>query len=273
MPSFCRVLPNTFHGGSKHFEPLDPCDLKLLGKVLLRYMWSPSVFRDNQRSAANFSYSDFVGLDVDNGNGEIYTLEQAVNDWSDSECIIATTRNHMKEKTTGTISITHPPVPRFRIITRWESRITDARIYQHTLRTFLKTNPQYDKACCDTARMFYPCKEIVFENYDGYRQPVLELPEIARDPRLEKLATTKKGLDPAVEQFLRTGKTFGGGRNVSVYVSTLTLLRAGYLAEKTLELIEKSPFSRQQFSEYELLRSYNNGLQTFLTESEQEKIG
>lgn len=270
MPSVCTVLPNTFCGGSKHFETLDPCDLKLLGKVMLRYMWSPSVFRDNLRSTANFLYSDFVGLDVDNSGGEIYTLEEAMNEWADSECIIATTRNHMKEKVinSSAITSTQPPRPRFRIITRWESRITDSRVYQHTLRTYLNTNPQYDKACSDTARMFYPCKEIVFENYDGYRQPVLELPEIARDPRLEKLVHAKKGIDPAVEQFLRTGKTFGGGRNVSVYVSTLTLLRAGYLAEKVLELIEKSPFSRLQFSEFELLRAYNNGLQTFLTESE-----
>ena len=265
MPSFCRVLPNKFEGGSKHFEAIEPCDLKLLGKVIQRYMWSPSVFKDNQRCSANFLYSDFIGFDVDNTGDEIYSLEQAINDWCDSECIIATTRNHMREKVTD--SITYPPAPRFRIITRWESRITDAKVYQHTVRTFLKANAQYDRACCDVARMFYPCTGAVFENYDGYRQPVLKLPAIVKDPRLERLVTAKQGIDPAVEKFLKMGKTFGGGRNIAVYVSTLTLLRAGYPAEKALELIEKSPFSREQFSEYELLRAYNNGLQAYLGET------
>lgn len=269
MPSFCRVLPNKYQGGSKDFEPLEPCDLKLLAKVIQRYMWSPGVFADNHRCTANFLYSDFIGFDVDNNEGDIYTIEQAINDWCDSECIIATTRNNMKEKVTD--SCTHPPAPRFRIITKWESRICDAKVYQHTVRSFLKANTQYDRACCDVARMFYPCTGIVFQNYDGYQQPVLDLPPVVKDPRLEKLLNAKQGIDPTVERFLKTGKTFGGGRNVAVYVSTLTMLRAGYPAEKVLELIEQSPFSREQFSEFELLRAYSNGLETYINET--KKIG
>lgn len=269
MPSYCRVSPNKTVGGSKDFEPLDPCDLKLLGKVIQRYMWSPGVFANNHRSTANFLYSDFIGFDCDNNDGEIYSLEEAINNWQDSECIIATTRNHMKEKASD--SAVHPAVPRFRVITRWESRITDAKVYQHTVRSYLKNNTQYDRACSDPARMFYPCTKIVFSNYDGYRQPVLDVPQVMKDHRLQQLLTAKQGIDATIVKFLKMGKIFGGGRNISVYVSTLTMLRSGYSAEKVLELIEKSPFSREHFSEIELMRAYNNGLQAFLNEN--KKIG
>lgn len=269
MPSFCRVSPNQFEGGSKDFEPLEPCDLKLLGKIIQRYMWSPGVFAKNERCNANFLYSDFIGFDVDNNDGEIYTLEEAINNWQDSECIIATTRHHMKEKVTD--SKTYPPAPRFRIITRWESRITDPHVFRHTVQTFLRSNSHFDRICCDPARMFYPSTHIVFEQYEGYRQPVLPLPPILKDPRLEKFLNPKEGLPPHIEKFLKMGKVYSKGRNNCVYITTLTMMRAGYAAEKVLELIEKSPFSREHFSEFELLRAYNNGLQAFLNEN--KKIG
>lgn len=268
MPSFCRTLPRQTSGGSNVFEPIDPCDLKLLAKVVQIYMWSPGVFKDNQRRNANFLYSDFIGFDVDNKpSDEFYSLEQAVNDWQDSECIIATTRNHLKTKTTNSEIL--PAAPRFRIITRWEQRITDPNVFTHTVESFLKANPQYDSICKDPARMFYPCNEVVFANFDGYRQPVKELPKREIHPvdeAIRQYILKPHVIEPHVMNFIKKGAVFGGGRNISVYIATLSMLRANYDPQKVLDLLQKSPFDRRDFTNDELHRAFNNGLLTFANE-------
>lgn len=274
MPSFCRTLPDKIEGGSNKFEPIEPCDLKLLAKVIRKFMWSPGVFRDNQRCNANFLYSDFIGFDVDNDpKHEFYSLEQAINDWQDSECIIALTRNHMKPKIKTNREL--PAVPRFRIITRWDSRITDAETFTYTVERFLKAHGQYDSTCKDAARMFYPCSEIVFENYDGYRQEVRQLPPKSPiistiDSAITQYIVQPTRIDKHVQEFLKKGKIFGGGRNIAVYISTLNLFRANVAPEKALDLIEQSPFDRDDFSQTELRRTYKNALMAFLGE---KKIG
>lgn len=275
MPSFCRTLPDKIEGGSNKFEAIEPCDLKLLAKVIRKYMWSPGVFRDSHRCNANFLYSDFIGLDVDNDPEDaFYSLEDAINDWQDSECIIALTRNHMKPKLKKNREL--PAVPRFRIITRWERRITDAETFTYTVQRFLNANSQYDSICKDAARMFYPCSQLVFENYDGYRQEVRQLPPKTPmistiDGAVRQYIVKPRLIEKHVQDFLNQGKIFGGGRNIAVYITTLSLLRANVDPEKVLDAIEQSPFDRCDFSHYELLRTYNNGLTAFLGEKKSAK--
>lgn len=267
MPSYVRMPGNLKQ--AKDFEPLDPCDLKRLGAIAMRHTWSPIVFKDNYRTKANFLYSDYLGLDVDNTDGEPYTLEQAISHWCDSACIIGITKSHQLPKITG--STTFPPQDRFRIITPWQKRITSLGEYEYNIRQYIKHHEQYDQACVDGARLFYPLKKIIFANFDGERQPVLhwreETPEEKSFKQIFAAAKLRqrlvKGIPAHIVRFLNDGVVFGGSRNKSVYVATSELLQHGYLPEKILDLVAKSPFNRADFPDAELLTAYRSAVKNF----------
>ena len=268
MPSYVRTLGNLKQ--AKDFEPLQPCDLKRLGAVACRYTWSPIVFAQNYRSRSNFMYSDYMGLDVDNTEGEPYTLEQAINDWCDSACIIGLTKSHQIEKHTA--EMVYPPADRFRIITPWQRRITSLDEYEYNLRQYTQAHQQFDEACVDGARLFYPLQKIVYANFEGELQPVVSLPvKTAAEQELHSilLAAQKrqrltKGIPKYILKFLNEGKIFGGSRNLSVYATTRELLEHGYLPEKILDLLAKSPFNRSDFPESELLTAYRSATKNFV---------
>lgn len=251
-------------GTAEGFIPLEPCDLKLLAKVILIYPWSPGVFKDNYRNKDNFIYSDFIGFDVDNTEDE-YTLEQAIEDWSDSECVIALSKSHQKEKVTG--NQIYPARDRFRIVTRWINRIDSLDVYYYNMQQILKYNSHFDQVCVDPSRMFYPCTKIVYENYEGIRQPVQPLPPKPLGTVIKKyMAERSTSIKPNVLNFIKHGKVFGGSRNISVYVSTLELLNYGMDSQKVLELLQNSPFDRREFSEQELRDTFVSASKRYLSQ-------
>lgn len=250
---------------AKGFRNIDFIDLRYLGALVTRYTWIPAALSDSYRKKANFLWSEFVGFDVDNTSGEPYTLEQAISDWSDSACVIGVTRSHQKEKITD--GAVHPPADRFRIITQWERRIESIEEYEYNTRSIVKNNEHFDAACIDATRCFYPCAKIVYANFDGFKQPVHEY--VKPQKTIEEIAkaylkNTSNKLPRHIEKFLKEGVVFSDGRNKSVYVTTLELLNLGTPPEKVLELLQKSPFDRAEFSNHELESTYVSALKRYI---------
>ena len=264
MPSYCRTIPGVYIY-AKDFETLHNCDLRRLGAIATKYTWCPAALAENYRKKANFLYSDFVGFDVDNTEGEPYTLAQAMEDWADSVCVIAITRSHQKEKNTG--GTIHPPADRFRIITQWERRIETIEEFEYNTRLILKHNEPFDAACVDATRCFYPSQKIVFANFDGIKQPVKQIEKKEKtiaEAAYEYMKSKSNRIPSHVDSFIKKGIVFGDGRNKSVYVSTLELLSAGTDPEKVLELLKKSPFDRREFPDHELENTYVSALKRFV---------
>lgn len=264
MPSYCRINPGVYKFAND-FEPIEPCDLRLLGAIACRYTWSPIVFQENYRLKKNFKYSAFTGFDVDNTESEIYTVEQAIEDWCDSAVVIAATRSHMKVKVSG--GIEHPPAPRFRIITEWERVITSLDEYEYNMRRIVQNSEPFDGSCVDGARPFYPCTKILYANFAGFKQPVkiVEKPALSLAEAVNLYFKAKTNRIPQhVDNFIKKGIPFGNSRNISIYVSTLELLNAGTPSQKVLEILKDSPFDRAEFSDHELESTYASALKRFV---------
>lgn len=261
MASYCRIEPGVYQY-AKHFETLHNCDLRYLGAIATKYTWCCAALRENYRKKDNFLYSDFVGFDVDNTEGEPYTLEQAIEDWSDSMCVIATTRSHQKEKHTK--DGTHPKADRFRIITQWSRRIETIEEFEYNVRMILKHNDPFDAACVDATRCFYPSSKIVFANFEGIKQPVFPYKNskthIVQQLKKSLFAHKPHRISKHVEDFIEKGIVFGQGRNISVYVTAIELLRCRIDLEKVIALIEKSPFDRASFSNEEMRRTIESAI-------------
>lgn len=263
MASYYPDFPGIYKW-AKGFKNIEFVDLRYLGALVTKYTWIPAALTEPYRKKANFLWSEFVGFDVDNTHGEPYTLEQAISDWSDSACVIGVTRSHQKEKVTE--GAVYPAADRFRIITQWETRIESISEYEYNTKLIVKNNEPFDKACVDATHAFYPCAKIVFANFDGFKQPVAKKPEITKE-QADYAAVFKdvknNGIPPHITKFLEKGIVFAGSRNKSVYVTSLTLLENGMDEKKILALLEKSPFSRQDFSESELISTINSAVKSF----------
>ena len=129
---------------------------KLLEEVILKYVWSPIVWKYGIRKSENFLYADFLVLDIDEPTEP---LEQTVKRFCDHKIIIATTKSHQKEKN-GIIC------DRFRMIIPFDQRITDVVQYKYNMEFILEQCEFADKACKDAARLFFPCQKIVYVNKD-----------------------------------------------------------------------------------------------------------
>lgn len=264
MAAYYPIVPGVYEF-AKGFKNLEHLDLRYLGAIATRYTWIPAALKEPYRMKANFLFSDFVGFDVDNTSEVIYPLAQAIEDWCDSLCVIGITRSHQKEKVTKSGEV-FPPADRFRIITQWERRIETIEEYEYNVTRILNVNEAFDTCCKDATRAFYPCQKIVFANFDGFKQPVLKY----ENSKAHIVKQLKKSLFPNkhnrisqhIKDFIEKGIPFGEGRNISVYITTLELLRCGIDLEKVVDLLEKSPFDRASFSHEEMRRTIESAVKT-----------
>lgn len=251
---------------SEPFTPMLVQDLKHIGIVGLKYTWSHGVFKNDHRKSENFLWSKFVVFDIDNKEGEIYTIDQAINDWCDSQCIIVASRNHQKPKGT------YPPQDRFRIITEWEEVITDLETFKYSYELACEANPAFDTSCKDGTHMFYPHRAVLYANYEGFKQPVKKRPARpdisnlsehtqAHFARLRKILPSQAQSKQMqkVDRFLKKGVHFSNGRNNSIFITARMLRDEGYTFEKILELIMKAPFDRSGMPDGEIWRAVKNG--------------
>lgn len=131
-----------------------------LSQTITKYVWSPILFRHGIRIGDNFIQSNWCVLDID----DTLTFKEALEVFGDFQHIIATSKSHTDIYTSLKICIP------------WAYPIKDAGTYTHSLKHYIKMTGS-DDSCSDSARFFWPCREIVSLNFSGKKMPVLEEPD------------------------------------------------------------------------------------------------
>ena len=232
------------------FMPFEYKSLKELSYIICNYTWSNSIFANNYRLGANFLHSDLCVLDVDNDKPHIpvCSIEDIKRQFEGTKLIIGTTKNHLQSKK-GL-----PPRERFRVIIPWKTRIEKREQYELTMRNLMKICDFLDKNCVDAARQWHPCKQIIYYQDGDPLEP--SFVNVARYSASQKTFEQNRkkmmGLSKKVEDFLERGVTFGEGRNYSVFISALNLLKVGLTINEVIDMISGSPFDRTDFNDHEL---------------------
>lgn len=171
MISFHRNLENLgdgrFYGSG--FETAHIVDVERISVAMARYAWSPIRWKDGIRREVNFLGSYFCVLDFDDGS---LSLDQARRVWCDATHVIGTTKSHKVSKGGGV------PVDRFRVLLYFGRLVDDLEVYRHTMQHYIDKYGA-DAACKDGARFFWPCKEIISVEPEGYAQDIV-LPTAGR---------------------------------------------------------------------------------------------
>jgi hypothetical protein len=201
------------------------------------------LFREQYRNAANFISADLCALDIDNDKPElpIVSIADIKKEFADCKMIIGTSRSHQKPKNGK------PPQDRFRVILQFERRVTNRGEYEASMRGLMGMFDFLDKACVDAARLFFPCKKIIYAEGSGETIPVARYDEIKEHPaqiKFEEIKKRSKGVSKNVLDFLDHGKVFAGGRNNSIYHSAGDLLKVGLTLNQTIAFISEAPFDR-----------------------------
>lgn len=121
-----------------------------LAAIISSYDWSPGIFKERRRLLANMSRIDLLVLDVDSG----CTLEEASQHFKSYKHIIATSRNHQKEKNGVRCD-------RFRVVLFLDSSLTNDDDFKATWDSAKKRWSFIDAACKDSSRFFYASPEII----------------------------------------------------------------------------------------------------------------
>ena len=148
-------------------DSVEDVTLSELADVICMVPWSPGVFKNidftdskgNQkhgyrRVKDNLDSIDLVSIDIDEG----LTIEEAEEIIRKNGFfgIVATTRNHRKEKITsgGTVK---PPCDRMRAILAAERRMSSTE-YSATLQKAFELFPMADASCKDPSRFYFKCR-------------------------------------------------------------------------------------------------------------------
>jgi hypothetical protein len=247
---------------------LDPDDVY---RLMFSRVWSPGVFAGEHRSKEEFVESHWCALDFETPE---YQLDQAVNDWCDSICIIGTSLNHQRPKHVegyGTVTI-----DRFRILTPWERPITSLAEYEANVQALAKKYGA-DGASTDGARLFYPCVTPVLVVTDGYLQPVQTFRKSGHsdiDPaRLAKLRAElrHRRIPRMFARFLYDGvmpdsPKLKHSRAVTVSMLTRNLVQRGFSGDEIWTLLLDGKFDRSDFDDAEMRKEFDSGLKYGLKE-------
>lgn len=233
----------------KGFVPKHYNHAKELWNIISVHTYSPIIYKHDYRMGDNFLYSDLCVLDVDNDKG-IYTLEDCKRDFGDCTILVGSTRSHMIDKH-GVIA------PRFRILIPWETRIRCPYTYKASIEYAQGLCEGADKSTKDLARMFYPCKELLFASGPGEKMPVVNLKPEAIKAQIQhdntkSVASANAPIPQHIKDFLKLGKVFGGSRNTSIYTTARTLLEKGLTLTEIEAEIAKAPFDRRGFFYHEI---------------------
>jgi hypothetical protein len=194
---------------------------------IVRFPWSPCVWRDGDKRNANFLYADLLALDFDSPE---MPLAQAVNAFSDMAHVIGTTKSHQREKN-GVVC------DRFRVVLRLESRIENLGDFKETLSFAMRHYPA-DEACKDGGRFFWPCREIVSVEPEGFTADVHFAPPPDADFALT--GAQAAGVMPkSAVRLLEGWVTID--RHRSVYLAGWDLGLAGWTPSAAAELVRGAP--------------------------------
>lgn len=127
-----------------------------LAAVVSSESWAPGAFTNGKRLINNLSSIDLLVLDID----DRCSIEEAKEKFKDYKHIIATSRNHQKEKNGVTCD-------RFRVILFLSDQLTTDRDFKATWHRAKRLWPFIDAACKDSSRFFYASPGVVSINRTG----------------------------------------------------------------------------------------------------------
>jgi hypothetical protein len=206
-----------------------------LARVMVSAVWSPIAWLKGYRTSEEFVESGWMALDFDS---PLYPLSAALDEWDDTVCIIGTTRNHQRpKKVPGGQIIT---CDRFRIVAPWIEPITDLRTYVHNMETLIAQYDGADIKCKDGARLFFPCRDIVRCNLEGYLQPVLVAPP-PRAPRVSPRVYRELGVVRGRTISALKGRFPVHEYNDYCFMVAKDLYDAGYSESEIFDTIVGSP--------------------------------
>lgn len=159
---------------------------KCLSKIACKKMWSPFNFKyvinyetekkelvtGNYRNKKTSISSRVFVMDFDEG----MTLEEAIKicKVNNFQYSVLLSRNHQKEKVVG--KKIKPACDRFRVIILADRLICSKTEYEQVWQYFRNIFQQkIDSQCSDTARFYFPCKEVYYENLEGVQFSVDEV--------------------------------------------------------------------------------------------------
>lgn len=214
----------SYSDSTQNFESASARCIEDFTSAMLHFNYSLGTFKNNDRTNDSFEYAEAIGLDFDGG----LTLNEAKLRFKKHKHIIATTRNHQKEKN-GIIA------DRFRVILFLDKPITSAADFKYTATSLLSQNPQADPSCKDAARFFYPSTDIISTNMEGQTIPALKAPikEVIQ-PTIQ--VGTKGALSRNTLEFLMFGADFN--RNHKLYAAAKECQEQGYTQEEFERLAE-----------------------------------
>jgi hypothetical protein len=210
---------------------------------ILQRPWSPIVWEGGIRRGSNFESSSLIALDFDSGE---WGLEDAIKycEVNGLRSIIGTTKSHQVAKKTPT-GAESPPVDRFRVIIQ-ASECKSKDDFKYTMKTFMQSVPA-DKSCCDTARFYYPCKEIVWANFEGKPADWLTAPFDETDEYKELLnrricESEYRETPPLIVGYITYGAKYPN-RHKTCYIVGAELAKRGFDAEEIVQMLisVKSP--------------------------------
>jgi len=225
-----------------------------LSRIVTTRVWSPIVYKTEHRTKANFQSSQIIAIDCDNGEIPLAKMIDMIQDWG-AWGVIGTTRNHQKWKDKN------PPCDRFRAVFKMSAAVTDREQYEYNFVTWVK-KLKGDGAVKDAARYYFPCQDIVFEQY-GEPMDFLELPHgYVREA--ERQAKTRvrvqkhrdeQTIPPWVIRYVNDGPP-EGRHNIS-YAIGAALAELGYEVDEIVDYVMSGPIS--QIGEADVRRAVENG--------------
>lgn len=226
------------------------CDFTQLCSVVSTEFWSPSTFQDTKRTIKDFTETGLIVLDVDSGQD----LETAKKTFSEYKHIIATTRNHQKEKNGVTCD-------RFRVVLFLDQPITNDRDFKATWARAKEAYPFIDSACKDASRFFYPSPGIESVNRDGRLFTVHHAKTLDNPPtqaHVTKIESGVKGeLWKSTLDFLLNGAP-AGHRHPALVKAVGNMREQGYTQDEVIDRVEQMT----QFADWTQVGLNANDLKT-----------
>lgn len=203
---------------------------------------SPVIWKYGVRKIQNFNFSDFLVVDVDDASK--LSLDQAMEKYARYKHIIGTTKSHRRLK--GEIVS-----DRYRIFLPLERRITSDVDYK-ALNTVEAAKCGGDLQAASPAQHFMPLSRIVSIQEVGRCVPY-ELVKVTRRKELPPQSDVPKYVPNYIKHWLE-GYVADGERNVTCFKAACGLLKRGFTADETFELIYNSslPVGRSEAIEREV---------------------
>ena len=252
--------PN-FH---QYFRTVKPLNFQHLQYLILNEIWSPCVWQEGRRHMNNYVFCQLAALDFDEGKPSL----EAMVDWLEVRGhphILMTTKSHQKEKVKPSGKI-DAPCDRYRLILPLDKPLNkEPKRFQWQMKQFRKTWPHVDKSCCDAARFYWPCKDLVSASAKGDLFCVKNAPTLRVLEEREKSLGEKDrvigaagGVPECIRVFFTSG-IYKGERRPTYFKYAARLRRCGWEYSKIEQSLLSAPVDRSDLDINDLRRQITNG--------------